>query len=115
VDTSPEAAAGQVPPGSERLQADNERGGDGRPVEYIVRKRVEVAGDQLVDAQPNYDQRTAQPIVNFRFDAAGGRRFAETTRNNVGKPFAIVLDDKVISAPVIREPILGGSGQISGN
>ncbi|MCW5731712.1 MAG: protein translocase subunit SecD [Alphaproteobacteria bacterium] len=115
VDTSPEAAAGQVPPGSERLPADDEVGADGRPREYIVRKRVEVAGDNLVDAQPNFDQRTAQPIVNFRFDAVGGRRFAETTRNNVGRPFAIVLDNKVISAPVIREPILGGSGQISGN
>jgi len=115
VDTSPEAASGQVPPGSEIIYADDETGADGRPRPYVIRKRVEVAGDNLVDAQPNYDQRTAQPVVNFRFDSVGAKRFAETTRANVGRPFAIVLDDKVISAPVIREPIVGGSGQISGN
>lgn len=115
VDTSPEAASGQTPPGSELLQAENERAGDGRPRSYMVRKKIEVAGENLKDAQPNFDQRSAQPVVNFVFDQVGGKRFAETTKVNVGKPFAIVLDDKVISAPVIREPILGGTGQISGN
>jgi preprotein translocase subunit SecD len=54
-------------------------------------------------------------VVSFKFDSVGARRFADATRANVNKPFAIVLDNKVISAPVIREPILGGSGQISGN
>ena len=58
---------------------------------------------------------TNEPIVTFRFDAIGAKRFAEITRENVGRPFAIVLDGKVLSAPVIREPITGGSGQISGN
>ena len=56
-----------------------------------------------------------EPVVSFKFDTAGARRFGDATRENVGKPFAIVLDNKVISAPVIREPILGGSGIISGS
>jgi preprotein translocase subunit SecD len=87
-----------------------------RPGEkYLIEKRVLVSGADLTDAQPGFDQRTNEPVVNFRFNSAGARKFAEVTQANVGKPFAIVLDNKVISAPVIREPILGGSGQISGN
>ena len=74
-----------------------------------------MSGADLVDAQPGFDQRNSEPIVSFRFNSTGARKFADATRENVGKPFAIVLDNKVISAPVIREPILGGSGQISGN
>jgi preprotein translocase subunit SecD len=80
----------------------------------VVEKRVLVSGADLVDAQPGFDQRTSEPIVSFRFNSGGARRFAEATQANVGKPFAIVLDNKVIEAPVIREPILGGAGQISG-
>jgi preprotein translocase subunit SecD len=76
---------------------------------------VLVSGADLIDAQPGFDQRNSEPIVSFRFNSTGARKFAEATQQNVGKPFAIVLDNKVISAPVIREPILGGSGQISGN
>ena len=72
-------------------------------------------GDDLTDAQPGFDQRTNEPIISFRFNQSGARRFGNFTRDNVGRPFAIVLDDKVLSAPVIREPILGGSGQISGS
>ncbi len=60
-------------------------------------------------------QRTNEPIITFRFNNAGARKFGNFTKDNVGRPFAIVLDDQVISAPVIREPILGGSGQISGS
>jgi preprotein translocase subunit SecD len=82
---------------------------------YLIEKRVLVSGADLTDAQPGFDQRTSEPIVSFRFNSSGARKFAEATQANVGKPFAIVLDNKVISAPVIREPILGGSGQISGN
>jgi SecD/SecF fusion protein len=74
-----------------------------------------VRGDELVDAQPAFDQRTNEPIISFRFNNAGARKFGKFTQENVNRPFAIVLDDKVISAPVIREPILGGSGQISGS
>ena len=67
------------------------------------------------DCQPAFDSRTNEPIIDFRFNNAGARRFGNFTQDNVGQPFAIVLDDKVISAPVIREPILGGRGQISGS
>ena len=82
---------------------------------YLIEKRVVVSGAELTDAQPGFDQRTSEPIVSFRFNTAGARKFAQATQENVGKPFAIVLDNEVISAPVIREPILGGSGQISGS
>jgi preprotein translocase subunit SecD len=84
-------------------------------VPVLVQKQIMVSGEDLNDAQPGFDQRTGEPIVSFRFNTSGGRRFAQVTQENVGRPFAIVLDNEVISAPVIREPILGGSGQISGN
>jgi preprotein translocase subunit SecD len=111
-----EAMEGRVPPGSLLLPSiDNNRGGNkDQPRHYLVLKRVAVGGDHLVDSQPSFDNRTNEPVVSFRFDTAGGKRFADVTRKNVNKPFAIVLDNKVVSAPVIREPILGGSGQISG-
>src|SRR5271155_2790430 len=82
---------------------------------WLVEKRVLVSGADLTDAQPGFDQNTSQPIVNFRFNTTGARKFAEVTSANVGKPFAIVLDNKVISAPIIQTPITGGAGQISGN
>ena len=100
-----------IPPGSELLYGPPDvPGGDPRP--YVVQKRVMVSGDTLTDAQPTFQQN--QPVVSFTFDSVGGKRFADATRENVGRLFAIVLDDQVISAPVIREPILGGSGVISG-
>jgi preprotein translocase subunit SecD len=82
---------------------------------YLIKRAVAVSGADLTDAQPGFDQRTSEPIVSFRFNSNGARRFAQVSQENVGKPFAIVLDNEVISAPVIREAILGGSGQISGN
>jgi preprotein translocase subunit SecD len=113
--TPKQAAAGRVPPGSEILEADDELDANGDPVQYLVYRKVMVSGENLVDAQGNTrDQQTNQPVVTFRFDAAGGRRFGAATSANVGQPFAIVLDGKVVSAPVIRTAILGGSGQISG-
>ena len=104
------AMAGRIPPGSWLLPSE----GDDRRM-YLIRKRVMVSGDTLIDAQPSTDSRTNEPVVTFRFDTAGAKRFGSATSKNVGKLFAIVLDRKVISAPVIREPILGGSGQISGS
>ncbi len=77
-------------------------------------RRATVEGADLVDAQPAFDGRTGEPIVTFRFNQKGALRFGRLTQKNVGKPFAIVLDGKVVSAPVIQTPILGGSGQISG-
>lgn len=82
---------------------------------YIVERRALVTGDELQDAQPGFDGQTGEPVVNFRFDTSGARKFGRATSENVGRPFAVVLDDVVITAPVIREPILGGSGQISGS
>jgi preprotein translocase subunit SecD len=114
VDTSmsAEAAAqGRPPPDSEVLKGTAKEGGN----VYLVEKRVMVSGEDLTDAQPGFDQRTSEPIVTFRFNTNGARRFGQVTQENVGRPFAIVLDNEVISAPVIREPIIGGSGQISGN
>ncbi|MCR4377067.1 MAG: protein translocase subunit SecD [Rhodospirillales bacterium] len=110
-----EALAGRVPPGTVFLPAQNEIDVMGQPRMYLVQKRIMVSGDTLVDAQPGFDSANNQPIVNFRFDVVGAKRFGDVTKQNVNKPFAIVLDGKVISAPVIREPILGGSGQISGS
>ncbi len=81
--------------------------------QVVVRKRVEVSGESLIDAQPTYQEN--QPVVSFRFDTAGGRKFGSVTREHTGELLAIVLDDKVISSPRIREPILGGSGVISGS
>jgi preprotein translocase subunit SecD len=103
-----QAAGSHVPQDSEIL--DGEKG-----QKFLIEKRVLVSGADLTDAQPGFDQRNSEPIVSFRFNSTGARKFAEATQQNVGKLFAIVLDNKVISAPVIREPILGGSGQISGN
>jgi SecD/SecF fusion protein len=85
------------------------------PGKLPVEKRVMVEGEDLTDAQPGFDSRTAEPVVNFRFNIRGGQRFGEVTSENVGRPFAIVLDGKVISAPRILGPITGGSGQISGH
>jgi SecD/SecF fusion protein len=80
-----------------------------------VQKRVMVDGEDLVDAQQSFDQQSGEPDVSFRFNLRGGQRFGQATSANVGRPFAIVLDGKVISAPVIRSPITGGTGQITGN
>ncbi len=106
-----QALRGQVPPDSELLKSTKAE--NNQP--YVIEKRVVVSGEDLTDAQPGFDQRNGEPIVSFKFNNNGARRFAQITQENVGKPFAIVLDNEVISAPVIREPILGGSGQISGN
>ncbi|MEY8842587.1 protein translocase subunit SecD, partial [Cribrihabitans sp. XS_ASV171] len=73
-----------------------------------------VTGEELVDAQPSFDQ-NGRPAVTFRFNTSGARKFGDYTRDNIGSPFAIVLDDEVISAPVIQSHIPGGSGIITGN
>ena len=109
-----DALQGRIPPGA-MLLASTEETSKGQSRRYLVKKRVAVGGDRLIDSQPSFDSRTGEPIVNFRFDTLGGKKFGDVTKKNVNRPFAIVLDGKVISAPVIREPILGGSGQISGN
>ena len=106
--TAEEALQGNRPPGSEIRYLLNGR------APLLLRKQVVLEGADIADAAPGFDQRTQEPIVTFRFNAKGTRRFAQITEENVGRPFAIVLDDDVLSAPIIREPIVGGSGQISG-
>src|SRR5450432_1471340 len=105
-----QAQQGRVPPDSEVLMSST-----APKTPYVIKKQVLVSGADLTDAQPGFDQRSGEPIVSFRFNTSGSRKFAQATSENVGQPFAIVLDNKVISAPVIREPITGGSGQISGS
>jgi preprotein translocase subunit SecD len=102
------AEPGENPSDVEELP--QQHGGPPMPVE----KRVMVQGEDLVDAQASFDQ-NGQPDVTFRFNLRGGQRFGQVTSENVGRPFAIVLDGKVISAPRILGPITGGSGQITGN
>jgi preprotein translocase subunit SecD len=108
-----EARATRIPLGY-KIYASTDTAG-GAPAEYVIQETAIVPGDDLEDAQPGFDQRTTEPIISFRFNTSGARKFGKYTQENVGRPFAIMLDDKVISAPVIREPILGGTGQISGN
>lgn len=113
VDTSvsPEQAQqGRAPPESEVLMS-----ASSPKIPYVVKKQVLVSGGELTDAQPGFDQQTSEPIVSFKFNTSGARKFAQATSENVGLPFAIVLDNEVISAPVIRQPITGGQGQISGS
>jgi preprotein translocase subunit SecD len=87
---------------------------DEQGVYYVLERRAVVTGDQLVDSQPSFDQ-SGRPAVTFRFNPAGGAAFGAYTGENIGKPFAIVLDNEVISAPVIQAHIAGGSGIITGN
>ncbi|MGH1418355.1 MAG: protein translocase subunit SecD [Hyphomicrobiaceae bacterium] len=108
--TAEEARATRLPIGH-KIYPDAEENG----IDYVLRSEPIVRGEDLVDAQPGFDQRDNQPIITFRFNQSGARKFGRYTQQNVGRPFAIMLDDKVLSAPVIQEPILGGSGQISGN
>ncbi len=110
VDTSVAADPTKPTPGNDVLAEEH----NGQINYYAVKKQVIVSGESLVDAQPSFDEYN-RPIVSFKFDSLGGKKFGDATKNNVGKLFAIILDDKVISAPRINSPILGGTGQISGS
>ena len=120
-----EAKTRGAPPGSMLLKNRPDPRLPGEQWHLLIKKPI-VEGVDLVDAQPGFDARSNEPVVTFRFNTKGGRAFARVTKENVGRPFAIVLDNgkdevtgkrniEVISAPRIIEPILGGSGQISGN
>src|SRR3954471_12836180 len=99
---------GRAPPGSQVLPM-----ADGSGF-MAVKRRVMVSGDQLTDARQNFNQDGA-PDIDIKFNTAGARRFGRVTQENVNKPFAIILDDKILSAPNINEPILGGRAQIMGS
>ncbi|MDZ4776307.1 MAG: protein translocase subunit SecD [Alphaproteobacteria bacterium] len=105
-----DAAAGRVPPGTVLMPQD-----DAREPFVAVKERAILSGDDLNSSNPSFDQQTNEPVVSFKFDGRGARIFGQITLANTGKRFAVVLDGKVITAPNINEPILGGSGQISGN
>jgi preprotein translocase subunit SecD len=108
---SPEdIAAGRIPRRVMQLPSE-----DGYAPSYILERRILVSGEMLTDARQEFDQQTGQPQVSFRFNGAGAQRFGEVTGKNIGRRFAIVLDNKVISAPVIQSAITGGSGRITGN
>ena len=99
---------GHAPAGSQVLPMADASGA------IAVKRRVIVSGEQLTDAKPSFDE-NGRPSISFTFDSTGAKRFGRVTQENVGKPFAIILDDKVLSAPTIETPILGGRGQITGN
>ncbi|SKA10757.1 protein translocase subunit SecDF [Consotaella salsifontis] len=103
--------------GAARAPADSEllytNDNPSRPI--VVKRQVMVSGENLTDAQAGFNSQTNEAVVNIRFDTRGAQRFGAVTQQNVGRPFAIVLDNKVLSAPNIREPILGGQAQISGS
>ena len=102
-------AAGRIPAEDEILQSDQV---GGPPM--IVKRRSVVTGEMLTKASADHDPNTNSPDVDFSFNGIGTQRFAEVTSQNIGKPFAIVLDKKYIEAPTIRSAIVGGSGQITG-
>jgi len=105
--TPQQLQSGRAAPGSQVLPM--QEGG-----RMAVKRRAIVGGDQLIDAKQAFDQNN-RPAVSITFDSKGGRAFAKVTQENVGKPFAIILDDVVLSAPNINEPILGGGAIIMGN
>lgn len=104
-----DAVKGPLPPASEVLYDFRTK------APYLLLKEIAMEGDDIIDVEPGVDPATHQPIASFRFNARGTRHFARVTEENVGRPFAIVLDDKVLSVSIIREPITGGLGVISGN
>jgi len=110
-ESQPQSATDRPPPDCEEVpDRDNQQ----QILWVQTSSRATVDGEDLTDAQPTFDQRTNEPVVSFRFNQKGALRFGRLTQENVSKPFAIVLDNRVVSAPVINEPILGGTGQISG-
>jgi len=113
VSASPEdIARGIAPPGDEILQFSKPEGGR---TALAVKRLGGIKGDQLTDAKQAFDPKSNAPVVSITFNSAGGAKFAQLTSENVNRPFAIILDNKILSAPNINEPILGGSAQISGS
>ena len=108
-----QAQQGRLPAGYKVYPSDPKA--DREAASYLLQEVPIVQGEDLVDAQQGFDSRTNEPVINFRFNQKAARVFGKFTTDNIGRPFAIVLDEKVLSAPVIRSEILGGSGQISGS
>ena len=106
------ALGGRVPPGEQILYGE---GHNGQQEPTLIKRRAALGGEKLKDARASVDQRSGEMAVSFTFDTDGARKFGDITRRYLGKRFAIVLDGKIISAPVIRSPILTGDGQITGS
>ena len=107
--TAAQAEAQGIPSGYMILPSADSGGSE------LIAEDVSLGGESLVDSQPGFDQQTQQPVVSFKFDTRGAITFGEITSRNVNRRFAIVLDDQVITAPNIQQPITGGSGQIYGS
>ena len=108
--TPEQLAAGRASPGSEVLPYPE----GGENARIAVQRRAIIVGDRIADAYQGFDQESGAPVVNIRFDGQGSQRFARVTQDNVGRPFAIILDDVVLMAPNIRDPILSGAAEIEG-
>ncbi len=104
--TAAEARRGKLAAGSKLVQ-----GQDGEY--YVIGRKPVVSGENLIDAQPSFQE--GEPVVSFKFNSIGGKKFGEATKNNIGERLAIVLDNEVISAPNIQSAIMGGSGIITGS
>jgi preprotein translocase subunit SecD len=108
-DADPEQIAqGRAPAGAQLLPMADGSGA------IAVQRRAMISGENITQASQGFDSQTGEAVVNIRLDTAGARRFGRVTTEHVGKPFAIILDNKVLSAPNINEPIIGGSARISG-
>jgi SecD/SecF fusion protein len=114
VDEQANPQATTAPIGDEILPMMSENKNDA-PQKIVVQRRVMVSGDRLTDASQGFNQQTGAPVVDFRLDSVGARQFGDVTKQYVNHRFAIVLDNQVITAPVIQSVILGGSGYIEGN
>jgi len=108
-------STGRPPPGDLLLQDESMKGRTGQAESILVKRKIEVSGENLANASVGQDQQTGGYVVKFRFDSVGARKMATLTEQNIGHRFAVVLDNKVITAPVIRGAIPDGSGEISGN
>jgi protein-export membrane protein SecD len=107
--------AKRIPPGSKLMSEKRGKPPNAQDYPIVIKERAIITGDMLEKATGTFDSQSQLPIISFKFNAQGSRRFADITKNNVGKRFAAVLDDKVITAPVIKSPILGGQGIIEGD
>ncbi|MCW9034056.1 MAG: protein translocase subunit SecD [Rhodospirillales bacterium] len=110
---NPEDAPKKAPAGTMLVLSAEQTDSAGRPIKMLLKKRVVVSGENLTDSQPTFSE--SRPVVSFDFDSLGAKKFGKATQENVNRQIAILLDGKVISAPRINEPILGGSGVISGS
>jgi protein-export membrane protein, SecD/SecF family/protein-export membrane protein SecD len=110
-----DSAGGRILPGTEAMPEDDAEAQGHSPKIYLIKKQVLLTGENLINARPERHPQTNAPYVSIQFDTVGARKFGEVTKNHTGERLAMILDGKVISAPHINEPILGGSAQITGD